>query len=195
MNTPFTYNPYYQARIVETVDKALIRHPRTTAIRVDLRIPNAYWSIFPSALITRFFESLKAKVAVDLRKKELSWQKKLACKVSYVWVRELGPISGKLHFHVLLMLNKDIYLSLGDFRQVSGTLASLVQQAWCSALGLPYPEYRQLVHFPRGGVMHMDSNHPDFTQQWQLVMGKADYLAKEATKHYGDGLRSFGCSR
>lgn len=195
MSTPFTYNPYYQARIIETVDKALLRHPRTTAIRLDLRIPDDYWSAFPSSLITRFFESLKAKVAVDLRRKERSWQKKLACKVSYVWVRELGPVNGKLHFHVLLLLNKDVYLTLGDFKRESGTLAALIQEAWCSALSLPYHQHRRSVHFCKGGVVHMNSNHSDFMRQWQLVMEKANYLAKEATKHYGDGLRSFGCSR
>ncbi|MDH4867570.1 MULTISPECIES: inovirus Gp2 family protein [Alcaligenes] len=196
MTAAFTYNTTYQTRIASTFNTALSWHKRTTAIRVDLRLPNDHDQIeFASPPITRFFESLKAKIVADINKKESSWEKSLICKVSYVWVREFGPISGKKHFHVLLFLNKDVYYSLGNFQQESGNLSAMIKQAWCSALALPYPEYQQLVHFPKEGVMHVDANHLDFPQQWQRVMEKANYLAKEATKHYGDGERSFGCSR
>ncbi|MES2027430.1 MAG: inovirus-type Gp2 protein, partial [Pseudomonadota bacterium] len=73
--------------------------------------------------------------------------------------------------------------------------SAMIKQAWCSALGLPFADFNQLVHFPRGGVLHMDANSPEFMQQLQIVLDRAKYLAKEFTKQYGDGQRSFGCSR
>jgi hypothetical protein len=195
MNT-FTYNPAYQASIASTVDNALQFHNRVTAIRVDLRLPDNFDGIdMSNSIITRFFESLKAKVAADLRRKEQSWQRKLVCRLKFVWVREFGPVNGKKHFHVLLLLNKDVYHSLGDFNYASGNLSAMIRQAWCSALGLPYPGFQQLVHFPSGGVKYMDKNDPAFMQQLQIVLDRAKYLAKEFTKQYGDGQRSFGCSR
>ena len=195
MNT-FTYNPAYIASIATTVDNALQFHNRVTAIRVDLRLPDNFAGLeMSSSIITRFIESLKAKVAVDLRRKEQAWGRKLLCSLKYVWVREFGPLNGKRHFHVLLLLNKDVYRSLGDFNDESGNLSAMTRQAWCSALGLPFLGYQQLVHFPHGAVMHMDKNAPEFMQQLQIVLDRAKYLAKEFSKQYGDGQRSFGCSR
>lgn len=196
MNIKYTYNPTYQEKISETLDNAVRLHKRITAVRVDVRIPDGYIDgRFPTAIITRFFESLKAKIAADLLIKERRWQKNLTCQLKFVWVREFGPISGKKHFHILLFLNKDVYHSLGDFNKESGNLSAMIRQAWCSALGLPFAHYYQLVHFPCDGVVYMDLNQPEFALQRELVLSRANYLAKEATKRYGDGERSFGCSR
>lgn len=195
MNT-FTYNPDYQAGIAATITNALQTHNRVTAIRVDLRLPNNFGGIDASnSIITRFFESLKAKLAVDLKHKNKDWGRNHTCILKYVWVREVGHLNGKMHFHILLLLNKDVYYSLGDFKDASGNLSAMIRQAWCSALGLSYPGFQQLVHFPERGVMHMDKNSSEFIQQLQIVLERTDYLAKELTKQYGVGQRSFGCSR
>lgn len=196
MTTTFTYNHDYQFNIATTVANSIRSHNRVTAIRVDLRLPDHFDGLgMSNSIITRFIESLKAKVVADLNRKQQAWHRKLACNLKYAWVREFGPINGKKHFHVLLLLNKDVYHSLGDFNKESGNLSAMIRQAWCSALRLPFLGHQQLVHFPRGGVVYVDANHPEFMLQQQLVLDKADYLAKEATKHYGDGQRSFGCSR
>lgn len=196
MSIIFTYNPIYQYNIATTIESAIQSHHRITAIRVDLRLPNGFDNLnITSSFVTRFIESLKAKLAADLIRKQQTWQRNLVCNLKYVWVREFGPINGNMHFHVLLLLNKDVYHSLGNFNKESGNLSAMIRQAWCSALRLPFPEQQQLVHFPHGGVIYMDANGPEFMRQRQLILEKADYLAKEATKHYGDGRRSFGCSR
>ena len=192
----YTYNESYRSKIVKTLDNAMQSHKRTTSLRVDLRLPDGQMDAgFQSSLMTRFFESLKAKIDCDLRHKEGEWCRGLSCSLKYVWVREFGPISGKKHFHVLLFVNKDVYHALGDFSKTSGNLSAMIRQAWCSALGLPFPRHQQLAHFPAQGLVYLDSNHADFVQQRQQVLERADYLAKEATKLYGDGERSFGCSR
>lgn len=198
MNTypSLSYNKSYQKQILRTLCSALGAHKRITAVRVDLRIPIHHSSQQSSpALMTRFIESLKAKLVVDLDKKSMRWDRRLTCQLKYVWVREFGPINKKKHFHVLLLFNKDAYHALGDFRQDSNTLASMISQAWCSALAAPYPEHKTLTHFPAEGLMYVDANHPTFEQQRRQVLDRANYLAKKATKRYGDGERSFGCSR
>ncbi|MGG4603778.1 inovirus Gp2 family protein [Paenalcaligenes sp. Me131] len=198
MNThpAHSYNKSYQKQIIRTLWSALKAHKRITAVRVDLRTSSDHSNQpYPSALMTRFIESLKAKLAVDLERKSTQWNRQLACQLKYAWVREVGPINKKKHFHVLLLLNKDVYHALGDFRQDRNTLASMIAQAWCSALSVPYPEHKTLTHFPFGGLMYVDANHPTFEQQRRLVLARANYLAKKATKQYGDGERSFGCSR
>ena len=196
MNNSYTYNQSYRLKIAITLDKAMSLHNRTTAVRVDLRLPGGFESQnLNSALITRFFESLKAKIDCDLRHKELAWGRRLSCNLKYAWVREFGPKNGKKHFHILLLVNKDVYHLLGDFKSTSGNLSAMIRQAWCSALGLPFPEYQQLTHFPKYGLVYLDANSDDYAVQRQQVLERADYLAKEACKHYGDGERSFGCSR
>ncbi|MFV9475519.1 inovirus Gp2 family protein [Advenella sp. RU8] len=201
-------NSLYQSRINTTLSNSLLIHPRTMVVRVDLRLPeentenenveqessekeNTTTSLSP---MTRFFESLKSKIHYDLLKKEKNWQKKLSCQLRYVWVREFGPINRKKHFHVLIFLNKDVYHSLGDFSLEAGNLSALIRQAWCSALNLPFPAYQQLVHFPKNGTIYIDVNKLDYQYQLYRFWVRANYLAKEATKQYGDGERSFGCS-
>lgn len=196
MTVQYTHNSFYQRRIAETLDNALSVHKRIISIRVDLRIPDGYpGGQFPQSIITRFFESLKAKIAADLVRKQHRWQRSLSCQLKFAWVREFGPVKGKKHYHALLFLNKDVYHSLGDFNRSTGNLSAMIRQAWCSALALGYESFFQLVHFPEHGVLHVDANDPDFLNQRERVLRKADYLAKEACKHYGDGERSFGCSR
>ncbi|MCL3908027.1 inovirus-type Gp2 protein, partial [Escherichia coli] len=61
-----------------------------------------------------------------------------------------------------------------------GSLAGMIKQAWCSALGVDVGCHATLVHFPA----------------WPAVwLERADYLAKEHTKAHCTGERNFGCSR
>src|SRR5690625_3099306 len=126
MSVQYTYNPNYQRRIAETLDNALRVHSRIIAIRIDLRIPDRYPDRrFPQSIITRFFESLKAKIAADIVRKQHHWHRSLSCQPKYAWVREFGLEKSKKHFHVLLFLNKDVYHTLGDFNRSSGNLAAM----------------------------------------------------------------------
>ncbi|MBK1756897.1 MAG: inovirus-type Gp2 protein, partial [Escherichia coli] len=47
------YNPFWQQRIRETVLRALNVHPRLTALRVDLRLPDVP-AATDAAVISRF---------------------------------------------------------------------------------------------------------------------------------------------
>ena len=146
------------------------------------------------SVITRFINSLKAKIQADLKRKERDWGRSLSCQLRYVWVREFGDVNGKKHYHVLLFLNKDVYHSLGDFRQERGNLSAMIKEAWSSATGLPLPLFRALAHFPKGGQFYLDKNSYDIQGQMDHLIKYASYLAKNKTKRYGDGERSIGSS-
>ncbi|MDL7284276.1 inovirus-type Gp2 protein, partial [Escherichia coli] len=49
----YKYNPFWQQRIRETVLHALDVHPRLTALRVDLRLPDVP-AATDAAVISRF---------------------------------------------------------------------------------------------------------------------------------------------
>lgn len=191
-----THNEHYIQKINHTIRKSLLTCNRITAIRVDLRFPSENIFYFSdSRVITRFFESLKAKIDADLKRKNKAWKRNHSCPLFYVWVREFGEINNKKHYHVILLLNKDVYWSLGDFIKTEGTLYVFIQQAWCSAIDVNFPDKRYLVHIPDNAVTWLDNNNTNNESTIFELNQRCSYLAKEHTKYYGDGERSFGCSR
>lgn len=190
------HNEHYIQKINHTIRKSLLTYNRVTAIRVDLRFPSSdILHLSDSNAITRFFESLKSKIEADLKRKNKIWKRNHSCPLFYVWVREFGEVNNKKHYHVLLLLNKDVYWGLGDFIKTEGTLYVFIQQAWCSAIGVNYPAERYLVHIPDNAVTWLDNNNTNNESTIFELNQRCSYLAKEHTKYYGDGERSFGCSR
>ncbi|WP_149010108.1 YagK/YfjJ domain-containing protein, partial [Escherichia coli] len=68
-------------------------------------------------------------------------------------------------------------------------------RAWYSALGLELDDYPGLVHYPENCRYILDVNDFNFEGEYNKLLNRLDYLAKLDTKAYGDGDRSFGCSR
>ena len=197
-----TYNEKQQAKVLEVINSALTAHKRLMAIRVDCRFPNLlddgrfnFADQYTDSVISRFIASLKAKLDADLIRKEQAWGRSLKNHLSYVWAREIGPRSQKPHYHLLLLMNKDVYHCLGDYQATEGTLASLISSAWCSALGLPAWQFGNLVSFPQNPVAYLDVNSGDFEQQLFTVLHRAAYLCKFETKQAEQGFRAFGTSR
>ncbi len=201
-------NEHYLSRIEETLRNALAIHPRLTVIRIDLRIPdngsfseNALERDTPSFfantgpnLIKRFIASLKAQIEAEQYNKTKLGMRVHPCQMQHVWVREHSN-NHKSHYHMALMLNKDRYYSLGNY-QYQGSLASMIIKAWASALGLSTEVTNTLVHFPENPTYHLNHNapHENFMSQLYPVLTRLSYFAKEETKFYGTGQRSFGCS-
>jgi hypothetical protein len=139
MNQPI-HNDYWLSRFESILNSALVQHRAVSLIRVDLRFPE-YMPVTimdpdpDSAVISRFFASLKAKIQAYQRKKRWANQRVHATSLRYFWCREFGKMYGRKHYHVILLLNKDTWCSLGDFSEPS-SLATMIQEAWCSALHL-----------------------------------------------------------
>uniref|UniRef100_UPI002072D193 YagK/YfjJ domain-containing protein n=1 Tax=Atlantibacter hermannii TaxID=565 RepID=UPI002072D193 len=56
-------------------------------------------------------------------------------------------------------------------------------------------DYPGLVHYPENCRYILDVNDFNFEGEYNKLLNRFDYLAKLDTKAYGDGDRSFGCSR
>jgi hypothetical protein len=196
-------NMDYMNRIEQTIYRALGEYPRTMAVRVDLRSPVQGDTDMPrcfatvdSGAISRFFESLTAQLDADTARKAKSRIRVYPCTLRYVWVKEKNQ-EFKDHYHVLLLLNKDAYAHLGRFSSTRTNLVNKIRQAWASALRINAEVSAPLVYIPENPIYYLDRNAPDevFIKKLNKLVYRVSYLAKKETKQYGDGFRSFGCSR
>ncbi|HFE0980596.1 MULTISPECIES: inovirus Gp2 family protein [Enterobacter cloacae complex] len=186
----YIFNDFWQQRIAATFQNALDAYPRVLMLRVDLRLPDTP-AATDAAVISRFTESLKAKItACQLRKKQ-EGKRVHPTTLRYVWAREFGERSGKKHYHVVLLLNRESWCGAGDYKSPH-TLAGMIKQAWCSALQVDVLQHDTLANFPENPVLWIDRGN---SAQLQQALARADYLAKDHTKVTGDGGRNFGCSQ
>lgn len=196
----YPLNRNHVKRIQDTLNKSINEYSRTLVLRVDLRLPEFNTRSYntDSSLITRFFASLKAQIEVNLLKKQSAGKRIHPCRVRYIWTREFSDC-GKKHYHVALLLNRESYAYPGNYRSVNGeyshNLALMIMEAWVRALELNHSQYYSLVEFPANCFYHLSKNSADFTVQYAEVTTRINYLAKEYSKDYSDGLRNFGCSQ
>ncbi|MEC5321459.1 inovirus Gp2 family protein [Brenneria populi subsp. brevivirga] len=202
---PLNYN--YLDKIIEVIDRAIAEHPRTFALRFDLHLPdiqqndiNGQYGIAgrnDAAVISRFIDSLKAHIRADITRRSRN-ARVHPCTMRYVWVREFNPLSTiieKWHYHVLILLNKDTYAYPGNY-QDNNNLASMIINAWASALRLNEGECKNLVHIPENPYYYLNSREPiTFQENRGRLIYRISYIAKLKTKSTDDGYRSFGCSQ
>lgn len=186
----YTYHTSWNKRILDTFKNALNDYPRVFMLRVDLRLPNIP-AATDSSVISRFTESLKAKIAACQKRKRREDKRVHHTTLRYIWAKEYGEINGKKHYHVVLLLNRNSWHCAGDYNDPN-SLAGLIKQAWCSALRIDAQEYATLAHFPQDPALWIDQGN---SSQLQQGLERASYLAKDYTKITGDGERNFGCSQ
>jgi len=191
----------YKENIIEVIKKAVKEHCRTLAIRVDLHDPIILDSgdtisciaNTDSGSISRFTNSLKAKLVADEQRKRKEGKRVHTNILRYAWVREFSQ-SGKRHFHILLFLNKDAYYHLGDFNLDEDTLRTMITMAWCSALNLTPEEGQHLVQYPFNGKYTLNRDNIINGIYPGDLLNRIDYLTKVKSKIFDDGERTFGCS-
>lgn len=158
----------YKDKTVRTVSNAINQFSRTMALRIDLHYPSildngdtvcCFPNLEPGA-ISRFLDSLKAILEAYEHRRKFAGIRVNKNVVRNIWAREYSK-SGKCHFHICLLFNKDAYYHLGHFKH-SGTLSNLIVRAWYSALGLEIEDCRDLVHFPDNCRYVLNVNDPDF---------------------------------
>ncbi|MEH4266400.1 inovirus Gp2 family protein [Klebsiella aerogenes] len=200
IHSHYPLNRNYVKRIQDTLNKSINEYSRTLVLRVDLRLPEFDTDLYnsDSSLITRFIVSLKAQIEADLLKRKNAGKRIHPCRVRYVWAREFSR-TGKKHYHVALLLNREAYPYPGNYRSVNGeyshNLALMIMEAWVRTLGLNPQQYYSLVEFPANCYYHLSKNSAAFTTEYEAVTTRINYLAKEYSKDYSDGQRSFGCSQ
>ena len=189
-------------KLEEVIRNSLNDYSSIFAVRVDLRFTEPEVGCpdspvcFQNAegqVMKRFIASLKSQLRAYDERRKRTGVRVHPTKLRYLWVCEQDEAELP-HYHLLILLNKAAYWRLNNFHS-SDSLAGKIQKAWCSALGLDYPEYGVLVHFPdnceyilsREGVTNRAPAFRDF-------MLRVFYLAKMRTKICGEGRRRVGYS-
>ncbi|MDT4842474.1 Inovirus Gp2 [compost metagenome] len=180
-----------------TIDLALAEYPRVLAFRVDLRLPQGIELpdfAYTNQVISRFFESFTKKIQYHQgRVAERSYSR--GCKVRYVWSREIGQ-GGRQHYHLLILLNRDAYYTIGRLGSDRVNMISRIDESWAGALGLPVDLVTGLVHIPKNAEYLIDRvKRQGKGDELDDLFYRASYLCKTATKSYGDRQRGFGASR
>lgn len=202
-----TYYQYIKQNLESNkrvMDDALSTHPRTLAIRVDLRFPDDYLdpdnpTCRVKTEITLFIESFKNKVMSEQLKCSRNGKRVHPCRVSYIWVCEYGVgDDDKPHYHLVLFLNNDMFRSLGKktTSRESSRLVNMIVQAWESALGVSFRHAWNLVHIPKSACYRLKaSDNPENDEEYCSLYKRLSYMAKDKSKNYGTGRNSYGCSR
>lgn len=189
------FNTRYLQRILRVITQATLQHPRTMAVRVDLRLPDNHFNI-RTGLLSRFIESLDAKIEARYRKKIKQGIRSYPCHLRYAWVREVGEVNEKSHYHLVLFVNKDTFNGLGGYGEEGTGLASLIREAWLSALQLSHRlEHWTLARFPDNPLYYLDVHSAGYKEVYDQLTFRLSYFAKERTKDYSREERSFGCSQ
>lgn len=187
----------YLSDLKHTIELAMAEYPRVLAFRVDLRLPQGIELpdyAYTNQAISRFFESFTKKIQYHQeRVGERGYAR--GCKVRYVWSREIGQ-GGRQHYHLLTLLNRDAYYTVGRLGSERVNMISRIEDSWAGALGLPVDQVRGLVHIPKDAEYRVDREiRRDEADELPELFYRASYLCKKATKSYGDRQRGFGTSR
>ncbi|EAP9950616.1 inovirus Gp2 family protein [Salmonella enterica] len=197
------FNKRYLERMWMVLNNAIDQYPRTLAVIAILRLPE-YRDIDGSIsntsdhngnVISRFIESLKEKITAYQNRKVRRNIRVHYSELRYAWVREYDQ-GGKPHYHIALFFNHDAFNTLGNYRNKSDNLGTLIENAWLSALSLSaFHEYRTLVHFPDNPLYYLHTHSTDFIDIYNSLTFRLSYFAKERSKIYSRDNRSFGCSQ
>lgn len=195
-------NESYLSSIETVLNNALYEYPRMLAVRFDLRLPKSYRDDFldrdlpetynTKKVISRFIDSLKAKIKHYLRIKNMEWKRNYSCTLRYVWCKEKSH-SINSHYHFCVLLNKDVIRTLGEYHH-NNSLASMIRTAWVSALSLDEYQVKALIHFPENHSYIVNYKNCEYQTQYDNLFYRLSYLAKNKTKTYSHQYRSFGCS-
>lgn len=194
---------YILNALLNVVYNILEQHNRILAIRTDLRfaqshvpgepdLPICFQQDDPQA-ITRFIESFKSQLVADHKR---SYRPGNPTLPSYGWARERDT-GEHFHYHLVFLFNEEVYRYLGDYQKRDGdNMATRIQKAWCSAIGLAHEDYATLPEFPRNTVYRFSKfdaldRNPVY---WHFLIRLA-YLAKTRTKDVYSGYRNFGTSQ
>lgn len=194
---------YMLRRSLDVTSNFSEKHDRIFTLRADFRFAQSHVSGEPDMptcfqkddekAITRALESLKSQLREEHKRSDRAGE---PTPLGYIWARE--RVTGERpHYHLVLLFNKDVYGYLGDYTKPDAdNMGTRIQKAWCSAIGLDYPDYAYLPHFPknhsawftRDDALTLNDDYYDF-------LLRVAYLAKDYSKDFDDGYRNFGTSQ
>jgi hypothetical protein len=190
-------NAYHMQRLEALLEYALSESSRILAFMVSLNLPvhGAHSGDDPE-VITRFVLSVNAQFKAYMVRRKKAGKRVYPCRLLYAWAREFGEKNGNKHYHVLMLVNREVFRkTMLDFRtepERHGLLTKMIYKAWFRALGYKGSK-RVPVTMPTRAY---EINRHSFDRKYyEIALGHFSYLAKEYTKITGDGYRNFGCSQ
>ncbi|XNJ75177.1 inovirus-type Gp2 protein [Vibrio cyclitrophicus] len=195
------YEPYL-IRSKELLDYVTSEHNRVLSFSLILRFPQDFKQDRGVSYISKFIRIFQRKVdsTLEERKKRKArvYHMKKGNKVFNIWCRERNS-SNNDHYHMFILLSYENFRTLGHYStslEPKKSLAILVQEAWSDTLGISYCDMKGLVQFPsKNNHFRVVQNRPDTKSNYDNLLSRIYYLAKRETKNFGEGIRSFGCSR
>lgn len=194
---------YILRRSLSVIYNFLEKHNRIFSVFVALRFAQSHAPGDPDSplcfqkddekAITRALDSLKSQLRSEHQRSGRAGE---PARFAYVWARERDT-SEHHHYHLVLLFDRDIYGYLGDYTKSSAdNMGTRIQKAWCSAIGLDYPDYAYLPHFPKNHsarFIRYDALtlSPDYCE----FLLRVAYLAKTYSKDVNDSYRNFGTSQ
>ncbi|AMF96265.2 inovirus Gp2 family protein [Vibrio harveyi] len=188
-------------KIYEVLTQATSCFPRTFAFRVDLRFPRGYkfGETFP--YMKKFFGSLESQITEELKRRKRRFRSVSEERLRYIWCKEIDK-SENPHYHMVILLNKDNFQSLGDFKRVIRDeckckhLYQMLLCAWSRVLGIELEGAHRAVHIPENAtyiVKAFEGEEKEGNKQFRELFNRSVYLAKARTQAIGVS-RSFGRS-
>lgn len=192
-------NAYHMQRLEDLTVFVMNEHARVLAFGLDLYLPqHNQHKGHESAVITRFIASLKAQIAAYMNKRSREGKRIYPCPVYYAWAREFGEINGNKHYHLVLLVNREVFscmmLKLGFKGTGRGLLLSMAAKAWCHALKLK-GKAKESVSYHLAGVFELNRREGTHSPDYEYYLKRICYLAKKRSKENDDGERNFGCSQ
>jgi hypothetical protein len=189
---PLIENYLYQTwKIIQT---ALLYHPRITAMRFDLRLPQGMRTPKPEGIVmTAFWECLKDRIEHDRARAKKDRDRGHDTSVHHIRVMEYDQPGERPHWHCVLLVSREAYLGLGRIGSEEMSMYDRIVAAWNSALGLVPGVDSGLVHIPHNPVYHLDRNSDG--SDFRELFYRLSYFAKARSKQYGGSVNAFGGSR
>lgn len=195
------YEPYL-IKSKELLDYVTSEHNRVLSFSLILRFPQDFKQDRDVSYISNFIRVFQRKVALTLEERKKRKARvhhiKKGNKVFNIWCRERDS-SNNDHYHMFILLSYENFRTLGHYStslEPKKSLAILLQEAWSDALGISYCDMKGLVQFPpKNNYFRVVQNRPDTKSNYDDLLFRMCYLAKRETKNFGEGIRSFGCSR
>ncbi|EJF2467164.1 inovirus Gp2 family protein [Escherichia coli] len=194
---------YMLRRSLAVISNYLENYNRVFALRADLRFAQSHVPDEPDLptcfqkddekAITRAIESLKSQLREEHKRSGRAGE---SAPLAYIWARE--RVTGEHpHYHLILLFDKEVYAYLGNYTESNAdNMGTRIQKAWCSAIGLDYPEYAYLPHFPKNHSIWF-TRHDALTlsDDYYDFLLRVAYLSKDYSKDFYDGYRNFGASQ
>jgi hypothetical protein len=181
----------YLEALHNVLQMSLEDYSRVFAMRFDLRFPAHIAEHEGNEVMSRFIESLKAKIRHDRARARAHNANAHDTAVRYVWAREVGQ-ERRVHYHAVILLNRDAYFRPGRYDSNKENMAGRIVEAWASALRLPVDETIGCAEFPKNPTYLFGRGDES---EMLAFFRRASYLCKAKTKQFGNGQHGFGASK